>query len=569
MGTLRSLAVGGLVLVVWLGGCAPQTRVAGTIVPAQSSTTAAPSGASARPIPSGSQPPLTPQGTETPESTVAAVDDRVVRDSLKGRDTQLTFHLVADLPEAIEFAPLGSDSLLVAGYCEGPQPLLIEANQLRFLPELAGGVQRKSVMSCASSIGGTWPGNTWAALSSASDAGPSSSDVYQWVSGRGWVLRHEYAPWVFELVPWRGNMVFLSKCRACAVPQRPGLAVRSSSGKWLKVPQPLGYQLPGETVAPAWVHAGTLSLFGYELGPFEAPPQDGSVLLMETWTGAGKKTLRRLPLSKGQEEVIGVVLSEDGWVAWLPSSGQAPPRLARFVENGWATVAELPSRFAALSSPASGGLWGIVDGYLLFWNDQDWDITELPRDAKFTEISWQSVWRRGPKDIWLIGTMGSKPARYLLFNTADGKTDRDFPSESERERLRPVAKNEDQPDEPPTCPNPYADFLKLTPFQLGFDSDIEMSPMQARRALEAVLTRHPEFRHLDFRQHGCYGENCVGAVVRSVEEALRLRKELEATIGAIVQADTSNHGPPATWLLSYDNLRCLPPPETTPFPVPR
>ncbi len=569
MGTLRSLAVGGLVLVVWAGGCAPKTRVAGTTVPAQSSTTAAPSDASAQPTPSASQPPLAPQGTETPESTVAAVDYRAVRASLKGRDTDLAFHLVAELPEVIEFAPLGSDSLLVAGHCEGPQPLLIEKNQLRFLPELASGAQKPDMMSCVSSVGGTWPNNTWAAVSSASDAGPSSSDVYQWVSGRGWVLRHEYAPWVFELVPWRGNMVFLSKCQACSLLQRPDLGVRSSSGKWLRQPQPLGYQLPGETVAPAWVHAGTLSFFGYELGPFLAPPQDGSVLLMETWTGAGKKTLRRLPLPKGEAEVIRVVLSKDGWVAWLPSAGQAPPRLARFVKNGWATVAELPSRFAALYAPASGNLWGIVDGYLLFWNDRDWDITELPRDAKFTEISWQSVWRRGLKDIWLIGTMGSEPARYLLFNTADGKTERAFPSEIERERLRPVAKNEGQSDEPPTCPNPYADFLKLTPFQLGFDADIEMSPMQARRALEAVLTRHPEFRHLDFRQHLCYGENCIGAVVRSAKEAVLLRNELEVIIGTIVQADTSNHAPPATWLLSYGNLRCLPPPETTPFPVPR
>src|SRR5512145_1641760 len=124
---------------------------------------------------------------ETPKPALAspATDHRAVREGLKGHATDLSFHLVADLPEAIEFAPLGSDSLLVEGSCEGPQPLLIEANQLRFLPELAGGAQRKSVMTCVSSMGGTWPSNTWAAVSSASDAGPSSSDVYQWAPGRG------------------------------------------------------------------------------------------------------------------------------------------------------------------------------------------------------------------------------------------------------------------------------------------------------------------------------------------------------------------------------------------------
>jgi hypothetical protein len=221
-----------------------------------------------------------------------------------------------------------------------------------------------------------------------------------------------------------------------------------------------------------------------------------------------------------------------------------------------------------LYAPASGNLLGIVDGYLLSWNDPDWDITELPRDPKFAGISWESVWQRGSKDIWLIGTMGSEPARYLLFNTADGRTDPAFPNEVERERLRPTTKNENKPDEPVTCPNPFADFLKLTPFQLGFDTSIEMSPKQARRALQAVLTRHPEYRHLEFVEHRCYGENCIGAVVRSVQEAAELRKQLEATIGTIVKADTSNNGPPATWLLSSD-LRCLPPPETTPFPVPR
>lgn len=573
----RSLVVGGLVgaAVVGgsVGGCAPKTRKVGAAMPAQASPSAAPSTTSpnTKPTLDTSQPLLTPRVTSapTPASASAAVDYRDLREGLKGRDTDLSFHLVADLPETVAFAPLGRDSLLVAGDCDGPQPLLIEANQLRFLPELAGAVQRKNVMTCVSSIGGTWPDNTWAAVSGASDAGPSSSDVYQWAPGRGWVLKHEYDPWVFEVVPWRGNMVFLSKCQACGVPQRPDFATRLSSGKWLRQAQPLAYQLPGERAAPAWLHEGALSLFGYEGDPFDNVPSEGRVLLMETWTSAGTKTLRRMPLPKGHEQaVVRLALNKNGWVAWLPSLGQAPARLARFDKNGWTTVTELPAKFTALSAPASGSLWGIVQGYLLSWSNPDWAITELPRDAKFAGLSWESVWQRSSKDIWLIGKAGTEPARYLLFNTADGKTGPAFPSEVDRKKLGPSPKNEDETEGPLTCPNPYADFLKLTPFQYGFDSSIEMSPEQARRALQAVLSRS-EYRHLDFVKHRCYGENCIGAVVRNVQEAVEVRKELEAIIVTIVKADTSNHSPPATWLLSHNDLRCLPPPETTPFSVPR
>jgi hypothetical protein len=569
IGALAGLvAVGG-----YLGSCAPKTRDIGVTAPAPAALGGESSIASrnANPTLDASQHPPAPQGTENPKPTLesVAVDYRAVRARLKGHDTNLSFHLVDDLPEAIGFAPLGSDSLLVAGHCEGPLPLLIENNQLRFLPELADGAQRKRVFTCVSSIGGTWPDNTWAAVSSASDAGPSSSDVYQWTPGQGWVLKHEHDPWVFELLPWRGNMVFLSKCQACAVPQTPQLVVRSSSGKWLKQAQPAGCQPPGETVAPAWVHAGGLSFFGSECDPIGNAPEGGTALLLETWTSSGRTTLQRIPLPKGHKELPSLVLSKAGWVALLPSPDKAPSRLARFDKKGWTTVTELPAKFTALSAPASGNLWGTVDGYLLSWSDPDFAITELPRDPKYAGISWESVWERGPKDIWLIGSKGSEPARYLLFNTADGKVAQAFPSEAERDKSRSPSKDEDESDKPVTCANPFADFLKLTPFQLGFDTTIEMSPKEARRTLQAVLTRHPEYRHLEFVEHRCYGENCIGAVVRNVQEAVLLRKELDATLRTIVKIDTSSGGPPVTWLLSDDNPRCVPPPETTPFPLPR
>jgi len=101
--------------------------------------TGAPSAASANASATfdASQSQVTPRMAQTQNPTLASASTthKSSRDELKGRDTNLSFHLVAELPYEIEFAPLGTDSLLAAGSCFGAIPLLIEANKLRFFPE--------------------------------------------------------------------------------------------------------------------------------------------------------------------------------------------------------------------------------------------------------------------------------------------------------------------------------------------------------------------------------------------------------------------------------------------------
>ena len=250
---------------------------------------------------------------------------------------------------------------------------------------------------------------------------------------------------------------------------------------------------------------------------------------MESWSSAGRKTEQRFALPKGQEQIEQLILNENGWAALLPSRGQA-------------TWSRCPVR-------------------------QEW--LDNRRRA-----SWpiRSVVRAGQRR--LVGHRARvltvvEPPRYLLFNTADGSAAAPLPKTTECYALGHSSRMDDEWKVPLACAHPYADFLKLSPFQLGYDTSIEMSQSEARRALQAVLTRHPAFRHLHFVRHGCHGENCIGAVVENVQEADDVRTYLEAAVNTIVKADTSNNGPPPTWLLSHSAPRCLPPPETTPFPVPR
>ena len=69
--------------------------------------------------------------------------------------------------------------------------------------------------------------------------------------------------------------------------------------------------------------------------------------------------------------------------------------------------------------------------------------------------------------------------------------------------------------------------------------------------LEVVLSAHPEFRKLDFVRHDCYGEDCIGAVVDTRQQADSLR--------ALLSADR----------FSREGYRCRPPLESLAFPVKR
>ncbi|MGC4066398.1 MAG: hypothetical protein QM784_17555 [Polyangiaceae bacterium] len=232
-----------------------------------------------------------------------------------------------------------------------------------------------------------------------------------------------------------------------------------------------------------------------------------------------------------------------------------------------------PPDSSRISAPNTAALWGVVDGRLLSWDESSWTITELPRESRARNMTWTSVWRRGATDIWLVGMSpsdGSAPPRYFLFNTADGSATAPLPKVVEHD---PMLGAPNERDLPVTCAHPFADLLKLTPFQLGFDSTIRMSEGEARAALALVLSKRPSTPALTFVRHGCYGEDCIGAVVEAQREADELRRELTIAVSAVLSrrktSKLTSDGPPATWLIADSHLRCLPPPETSPFVVPR
>ena len=107
----------------------------------------------------------------------------------------------------------------------------------------------------------------------------------------------------------------------------------------------------------------------------------------------------------------------------LLTGEQGPPRLARFADGRWNTVADLPPKFERLSSPGTHSLWGVVGDQLHTWQGPGWTTTALPNDARYAQASWRSVWRRGPDDVWLIGEIkgsNSSVGQWLLFNSAGG-----------------------------------------------------------------------------------------------------------------------------------------------------
>jgi hypothetical protein len=69
--------------------------------------------------------------------------------------------------------------------------------------------------------------------------------------------------------------------------------------------------------------------------------------------------------------------------------------------------------------------------------------------------------------------------------------------------------------------------------------------------LKAALARNPELEHLEFVRHDCYGEDCIGTLVKDGYEASALRSALGAE------------------KFSRDGLRCQAPPAVVPFAVRR
>lgn len=484
-----------------------------------------------------------------PSATVASVAAHLPDAPPQLQDTGLAFHRVATFDYPIAFAALGGSALLVAGE-RNPVPLLIADSALQFVPELAK-LNSATHFSYVLRAGGSWPDNAWIALSHSSDAGPSDADVYQWnpdpqrlspggMRGLGWVKKHEHDKGVLELVVWRERPVLLGTHFGVPVRQNHALGVLSSTG--LRELGESGCTDASEPLAPIWLHNGSLSVFGYACEG-SSPANDSEALLMDTWSAAGVKTRQRFALP-ADRPVDRIVLDHDGPALLFLSDH--PPRLARFAGGNWVSIATLPGKAPQVLPAADHALWLTSDEQLLRFRGSDWTRTPLPRDPESHDIHWVSIWERSPNDLWLIGR-AQNTGHSLLFNSASGKLGTAaLPSASELEALGLAMTRE-----PEHCPHPFANFVAQAPHQLGGDEPSpKLSDDEARARLRKALLAHPRLQHLKFVRHDCYGLHCIGAVVDSVREA--------ETLAALLPADAYGTGL---------DLRCVPPPETEPFPV--
>lgn len=450
---------------------------------------------------------------------------------------------MAELPYPVALTPLGRDALLVAGETFNQVLLSIENNRLRFRPELNEIADPPRSRAYFWTLAGTWPENTWLALSSSSDAGPSWSDVYRWRDAR-WMKQHEHSSGVIDVTPWHGKLALQGTFFSVPVMVEQQLHELSGSGA-RRLNASVCSNSGGSLLAPLRVQDDALSLFGFECGRNGHAPEAGLALVVETWAKSGVKSSSRLPLPSDAGAPEQVVMDQDGPLVVLPEQGKEPRRLARFVGGSWQTIATLPAEFLPLAAPRSFELWGVVGSQLRVWQGRDWGVTQLPPGALPSGARWQAVWRRAPDDLWLIA---GSAAKSWLFNTADGTSVAPLPSEAERNALGERLYRDRAPSE---CPQPFADVLALSPFQLGEDSAVQLNPERARRMLKAVVAKHPELRHLEFLRHACYGEDCVGALVKDSAEADALRRALGAG------------------KFARDGLRCHAPPASQPFAVPR
>jgi hypothetical protein len=371
--------------------------------------------------------------------------------------------------------------------------------------------------------------------------------VYHWRDSR-WVKQLEHARGIVDLTLWRGNLALQGG--SLAVPMLVEQQVHElSSSKTTNLNASLCSSGGASLLAPLRVHDGALSAFGYECGRNGQAPEGGMALMVETWTVSGTRSKRRLPLPDDLPLPDQLVIDQDGLAAVLPKDAQKPPRLARFVDGGWQTVAILPANFSRVAAPRSFELWGVVESQLRSWRGGTWSVMPLPSDTLPPAAHWKSVWRRAPGDVWLLAATADKS---WLFNSADGKRVTPLPSDAERNAI-----GEKMSRERRECRQPFADMLVLQPHQLGEDAAVTLSPERARRMLKAALARNPRFQHLRFVRHGCYGEDCVGAPVKDDQEARALRAALVA----------DRQIEPAVEKFARGDVRCSAPPSSEPFAV--
>jgi len=384
------------------------------------------------------------------------------------------------------------------------------------------------------------------ALSSSSDAGPTAAEVYRWSAARAlWEKRLQYPRWVFGLVPWHEGVLLRGSLRptGALVPDEVAYLSHANLRDLKSSALCQAWANPG--LAPTWLHEGAVSVFGYNCGDRKNRPLDE--LLVDTWSTNGAKTERaqRLPIDATIEAVIA---DGSGPAVVLPEhvGTGTPRRLARFESGQWMTVTALPADFKIIDASGAPELWGLSAGQLQHWDGAHWSSFALPSNPQVEE--WQAVWQRAANDVWLVGCAGKdgEPSfRCSVWNSAAGKLVGDLPTTAALQTLIQGMTHEAE-----DCPHPFANFLALSPFEPAAESQTSITLQQAKRLMQRALQRSPRFRKLQFVRHGCFQEDCVGAVVESRDQAEALRSLLNA--GKYGRSDD----------------HCLPPPITRPFQVP-
>jgi hypothetical protein len=439
-----------------------------------------------------------------------------VTSSSSAFESQLQLRLVASLGYPVRLLPLGASALVFTGEWHAPLPLIIDGNQLTFRTELTRFDAPPRGPTSLWVAGGSWPDNVWLAMSYPSDAGPCVSDVYH-LGGASWVKMLEHSSCVGDLKLWRNDPVLVGTTPNIPVLTTRAIARFSKAGIEQLVRDTCDF------AAPASSRDGVLSVFSTDCAGAVEPGFDGPFpdrVRIDTWSAAAPHSTAFVPLDGLSVERV--LVDAGGPAFLLRGRERGPARLARYVGDHWRTLAEVPEDFSSIEASGALALWGVSRGQLLYWDNDRWARTRLPAPQAGTQITWSSVWRRGPSDVWLVGEStraGSSQKTSLLFNTADGSAKLEqLPAPTAREGLAQAIFEPEQP----SCPHPFADVLKQSPFQLGADVGLPfLTDAEVVHRLKRLLLTHPEFGHLRFVGHQCYGEACVGAQFQNLAELER------------------------------------------------
>lgn len=465
--------------------------------------------------------------------------------------TTLGLRLIASFSHELEFAPMGRDTMLIAqtsSFEFQTFPILILDNQLRYAPALLSFSPTIYQGQYIAGIAGQWPHNAWIAFCDFNNMEWSTIAMYRWMppaepaapaelNGGHWEEYYQHGGIYAKVAAWRDSVVVLDS--APVMIRANALELTATRARVLETGS-----CHEDILTPYVAPDGTLNLFLYSCDWMnEGADLEIVESYFEThrWSSAGIHTKQRYPLPPlGIKEVIfdsvGLALLVGKW-------NDRPEKLLRWVQGRWVTIADLPPAFEVLQAPGTSTLWGVQDGKLLVWTGAGWSATALPPISTHPELSWKSVWQRGPGDIWLIA---QDPDGWHLFNTADGAVATPLPSPEETIALQEAH----LADNGPKCATTFADFFELRSQYDHPSGFVEELPIEdATRLLQTAVRRHPKFRHLKFVRYYRRGD-VVGAQVTSEKEADAFRAVLKA--GA--HASTTN--------------RCKPPHFSTPLVLP-